>query len=102
MSYEQQMHEYVEQRLSNCLYYKDWIKEHEEEIKECKQLIKDKNIDDMDKEYCATVLDEYKKAIEEINKNINDIDIRTKYIIKLTKNEQEIYDRFKTQKYIIL
>ena len=102
MSYEEQMHDFIKQKLLNCLYYKDWIKEHEEEIKDCKQQMEDESVDDMDKEYCAMVLDEYKKAIEEINKNINDINTTAKNKVKLTENEQEIYNTLSEQKYIIL
>lgn len=102
MTYEEQMHEYIKQKLLNCLYYKGWLEEHEEEIKDCIRQMEDETVDDMDKEYCAMVLDEYKKAIEEIDKNIKDIDITAKDKIKLTENEQEIYNGFKTQKYIIL
>ncbi len=102
MTYEEQMHDYIQQRLLNCLYCKDWLEEYGEEIKDCKRQIEDESVDDLDKEYCAMVLDEYEKAIEEINKNINDIDTTAKDKVKLTENEQEIYNGFKTQKYIIL
>ena len=102
MSYEEQMHEYIKQKLLNCLYYKGWLEEHGEEIKDCMRQMEDETVDDLDKEYCATVLDEYIKAIEEIDKNIKDIDTTAKDKVKLTENEQEIYNGFKTQKYIIL
>lgn len=102
MTYEEQMHEYIKQKLLNSLYYKGWIEEHKEEIKDCERQMEDETVDDLDKEYCATVLDEYKKAIEEINKNINDIETTAKDKVKLTENEQEIYNTLSEQKYIIL
>ena len=102
MSYEEQMHEYIKQKLLNCLYYKGWIEEYEKEIKDYKRQMKDETVDDLDKEYCATILNEYKKAINEINNNINDIDTTAKDKIKLTESEQEIYNTLSEQKYIII